>query len=157
MATNRNKRAMRLGKIKEKVSHLPSLLKNRDIAKVALAMLYWCEGAKTRYGSLALGNSDPALISTFLLLLRHCYAVNEKKLRATVLCRADQDADVLEKFWAKVTGLPHDQFYASRVDARTIGNPTMKEDYKGVCRVDYFSADVYNELKIIYQLVGEGL
>lgn len=157
MATNQNKRRMHLGQIKEKVAHLPDLLKKGDVAKIALAMLYWCEGAKARSGSLSFGNSDPMLIKTFLLLLRQCYVADERKLRITVLCRADQDTAALEEFWANTTGIPRTQFYAPRTDARTIGKPTMKIDYKGVCRLDYFSADVYNELKIIYQLVGEGL
>ena len=137
--------------------YLKDLLgKNKDIAKIGLAMLYLCEGSKRMKGSLCFGNSDPGIIDLFLGLIRGCYIVDEKKFRCTVQCRADQDKEDLIKFWTKITLIPVDQFYRPRIDKRTVGIPTKKLDYKGVCRIDYFSATIYNELRIIGELLLTG-
>ena len=65
------------------------------------------------------------------------------------MCRADQNTKKLEKFWSNITRIPLSQFYKPRKDARTIGKPTKRKDYKGVCKIDYFSADIYTELMMI--------
>lgn len=140
----------------EKNKHLADLLKNKDIAKIALAVLYWGEGTKSPKRSiLTFGNSDPKMIGLFLKLLRKCYEVDEAKLRCTVQCRADQDTKKLESFWRNVTGIPLSNFYNSRIDPRTIGKKSRKPEYRGVCRIDYFSALVLNDiLKVIEVITG---
>ena len=42
----------------------------------------------------------------------------------------------------------------TKIDVRTLGKPTKKQDYKGVCRVDYFSAEIFIELKEIADLIA---
>lgn len=145
-----------LDEIRKKVAALPLLLEQKDIAQVALALLFISEGSK-QSGHLVFGNSDPYIIRLFLKLLRQCYEVNEAKFRCTLQCRADQDTTSLEKFWSEQTGIPPSQFYKSRIDARTIGKPSRKPHYKGVCRIDYFSAHVYNELTLINVLINDTL
>ncbi len=136
---------------------MPAKLKNKDIAKIALAMLFLGEGSKKSKGTLMLGNSDPQTIILYLKLLRQCYVLDEKKFRCTVQCRADQDTRKLERFWSRTTKIPSKQFYETRIDPRTIGKPSKYLDYKGVCRIDYFSADILTELKQIINLIFEGL
>lgn len=125
------------------------LKKNKQSAKLALTMLYLGEGSKTRRGALMFGNADPITIRLFLRLLHLCYPIDKKKFRCTVQCRADQDTDALKKFWSYTTGIPLNQFYESRIDPRTQGRKTLKPEYKGVCRIDYFSAEIYNELRLL--------
>lgn len=133
--------------------YLKDFLENKEIAKLGLVMLYLCEGSKTNKGSLCFGNSNPDIIKLFLRLFRNSYPVDETKLRCTVQCRADQDTEELKLFWAQVTNIPFEQFYKPKIDKRTIGIPTKKLDYKGVCRIDYFSAAIYNELLTIGRLL----
>lgn len=149
----REKREIYLEKVEDRIFHLKKLKNNKDVAKIILAVLYLGEGGKTRKSSLMLGNSDPKIIKLFLDLLRKCYEIDEKKFRCTLQCRADQDILELEKFWSKVTSISPSQFYKARIDARTIGKKSKKPEYKGVCRIDYFSADVYNEIKKIIELI----
>ena len=150
LAVNKEKRRAYLESVKNRIEHLQNIAENKDVAKIMIAMLYLGEGSKTRRGSIMIGNSDPKIINLFLRLLRYCYYIDEKKFRCTVQCRADQNIKKLEKFWAKITGIPLNQFYNARVDSRTIGQKSRNLDYKGVCRIDYFSADIFNEiLKII--------
>lgn len=155
LKTNKDKRGLYLESIKKKVSHLPNLIDNKEIAKLALTMLYLGEGSKTRRGALMFGNSNPDIIKLFLKILRTCYDVDESKFRCTVQCRADQDPTILKEFWFDITKIPRGQFYKPRIDLRTIGRPSRKLGYKGVCRIDYFSADIYNELIILCDLFGK--
>jgi hypothetical protein len=153
---NRSKREKYLKSIANRNKYLVKIFKDRDVGKIALAMLYLGEGAKNlKRGSLRFGNSDPFVIDLFLNLMRKCYNVDEKKFRCTVLCRADQNIIKLEKFWLKITGISKSQFYETRIDVRTIGKPSKKQDYKGVCVIDYFSADIFLDLmqipKTIYK------
>lgn len=128
-----------------------------DIAKIALAMLFLGEGTKNpKRASLVFGNSDPGIIALFLRLLRKCFVLHENKFRCTVQCRADQNTVKLEKFWSNVTNIPSKQFYKSRIDARSIGRSSRKPDYKGVCRIDYFSSYVFNELLYLSRMIVEG-
>ena len=156
----RAKHIVRLDEIKsihEENFHLIKLLDNKDVAKIALAMLYLGEGMKNRKrGSLMLGNSDPTTICLFLGLLRKVYGIDERKFRCTLQCRADQDVRGLEKFWSNVTKIPLNQFYKAQVDRRTVGKPSKKADYKGVCRIDYFSAKTFAELLEIPQILHKG-
>jgi len=119
---------------------------NKKAAKLVLAALYLGEGTKSMRGSLRLGNSDSGIIRLFLKLLRSCYTIDEAKFRVTVLCRADQDVKILNNFWVQVTGINKKQFYKARIDPRTVGKPSRKLDYKGVCVIDYFSASIFHDL-----------
>lgn len=121
--------------------------------KIALTILYLAEGSKTARGSLMFGNSDPAIIRMFVTLLRECYTVDERKFRCTLQCRADQDIRKLERFWSGVTSISLEQFYQARIDKRTLGQISKKQDYKGVCRIDYFSSVTDLELKRIAQQI----
>jgi len=152
---NKEKREKFLREIDQKNRHLINLLNNKDVSKISLAMLYLAEGSKTTKGSLMFGNSDPLIIRLFMGFLRQCYRVDEKKLRCTLQCRADQNIKKLEKFWSKITKIPLSQFYKARIDPRTIGKPSRKPDYKGVCRIDYFSANTDLELKRIAKIIDE--
>lgn len=121
------------------------------VRKIALAVLYLAEGSKTNRHSLMFGNSSPDIVALFLHLLRDAYELDESKFRITVQCRADQSTHALEEFWSRLTNIPRSQFYKSRIDARTVGKLTKKADYKGVCRIDYFSSDIDMELKYLAQ------
>ena len=153
LVVNKLRREKYIKAIKDRVSHLAAKLKNRDTAKIALATLYLGEGSKNQRGALMFGNSDPPIITLFLSLLRRCYNIDENKFRCTLQCRADQNIPKLEKFWSQVTKIPMPQFYKARIDPRTIGKPSRKPDYKGVCRIDYFSGDIFMELKQIMDVI----
>lgn len=62
----------------------------------------------------------------------------------------------MEKFWSKITKIPFLQFYKTRIDNRTIGKLSKNKNYKGVCRIDYFSADLFLELMQIPKTIYKG-
>jgi len=154
---NKQNRKVYLSEILKRNMRLDKFLLNKNIAKIILATLYIGEGAKQyKRGSLMFGNSDPEVISFFLRLLRYCYNIDENKFRCTVQCRYGQDIKNLERFWSKVTGIPFNQFYKSRIDPRTKDRVIKKPLYKGVCRIDYFSSEIFIELMIVAKIVYKG-
>lgn len=156
MKIRRESRENYLSNLIEKNKYLADLLENKNVAKIVLVSLYLGEGSKNpKRGSVMFGNSDPRVIKLFLNLIRKCYKINESKFRCTVQCRAGQNIKELERFWQNVTKIPTDQFYGSRIDLRTVGQKLKKPEYKGVCRIDYFSADMLNDiLKAIEVIAG---
>jgi len=126
---------------------------SKKSAKLVLATLYLAEGSKGQKARLMFGNSNPGIIRLFMDLMRFVYEIDESKLRCTVQCRADQDTRSLEMFWSKVTAIPRSRFYKARVDPRSIGVPSLKKDYRAVCRIDYFSSSVYNDLLVAGRVI----
>lgn len=157
LIVNKNKREKYLKSVASRNKHLPIIFKNKNVAKISAALLYLAEGQKRKRGSLMFGNSDPFIIDLFLHLLRYCYNIDETKFRCTLQCRADQNIKKLERFWSQVTKISLSQFYKARIDSRTIGKPSKKLDYKGVCRIDYFSADLYIELTQIPKIIHKNI
>lgn len=157
LVANRVKREKFLKSIIDRNKHIALSLKNKDTAKIALAMLYLSEGSKNKKSALMFGNSNPSIINLFLHLLRYCYNIDGSKFRCTLQCRADQDIKKLEEFWSRVTKIKLSQFYKARIDPRTIGKASINPNYKGVCRIDYFSADLSIELKQIAEIINKGI
>lgn len=152
----KRKRGNYLESLKGRNAHLAQLIRDPNIAKITLAVLYLGEGRKSiKRSSIMFGNSDPNIVKLFLNLLRFCYTIDESKFRCTVQCRADQKTAELEKFWQDVTKIPASQFYKARVDPRTVGKISKKPEYKGVCRLDYFSAELLIELLQIAEMICE--
>lgn len=152
-AINRARRERLLNELRIKNLDLIKNLSQRD-RMLILAIFHLSEGAKypvTRY--LRFGNSNPNIIKLFLSLLRKSFILNESKFRIDILCRADQDVKDLINYWQGITGIDRKLFYKPRIDKRTIGKPTRKKDYKGVCVINYLSSSLQLEL----QFLGEAL
>ena len=132
-----------------------NLLKDKNTALVALAML--CLGEAAKGNNLFLGSSDERIIRLFIKLLKRCIPFDMEKVRCTVQCRADQNAEELENYWIKVTGIPKRLFYKTRIDPRTIGKPTIQTKYRGVLKVNYFDSQVQKMLLVLYNLLAESV
>ncbi len=124
--------------------------------KAILGALYLAEGTKGHRGGPTFGNSDPEIIRLYLRLLRECFVLDEGKFRCTLQARAGQDIDSLEEFWLRETGIPRAQLYKARIDARGGGQLVRKPDYKGVCRIDYFDANLLYEISAIGRILVQG-
>jgi len=149
LATKRTMRHQYLESMSERVKGFTYFLNDKVAGKVVLSILYITEGSQRSVGSITFANSDSYIISLFLHLLRFCYSIDERKLRCTVQCRADQDVRDLTRFWRGITRIPSRQFLKPQIDPRTLGKPTKRAGYKGVCRLNYFSADLALELQAI--------
>lgn len=133
-------------------------LNDEDILKMILATLYLGEGAKWKsHRGLNLGSSDPNIIKLYLKLLKRCYKIKTNKLKCRVSHRADQNIKSLNKYWSRITGIPLTNFYKSKPDPRTVGKPTKKKDYKGVCVITCAGTHIQLELEAIPNLILRGL
>jgi hypothetical protein len=153
---NKIKRDKFFQAIAKKNAPIAGTIHNNNVGKIALAML--CLGEASKYNSVKsrsfnLGNSDIRIINIFLALLKVCFQFSIEKVRATVQCRADQDPIILQQYWAQNTGIPNRLFYKPQIDPRTKGKPTLKKDYHGVLRIDYFDTKVQLELECLADLV----
>lgn len=145
LKVNREKRERYLAEIDRQNGWVKGAVENVEVAKLVLAALYLGEGTK-RPSAVIFANSNPEIIGLFLKLLRSVYPIDERKFRCTLMCRADQDVAKLEKFWSKYTGISRKLFKPTRIDPRTVGKPSINKEYRGVCRIDYYSAHLVNDI-----------
>lgn len=151
---NKKQLKKRLNTLKIKNISLTKVI-NKQVGKLILATLYWCEGSKyPSFRGIKFGNSDPRMIKLFLTLLRLCYPVDEGKFRLTVQCRADQKLTFLSHYWSQVTEIPPPQHYQPRIDKRSVGKETQKTNYKGVCVITYFNTSLQCELQYLGEYLG---
>lgn len=130
--------------------------KDKNIQKIILSILYYCEGAKWRsHSGLQLGNTDSGLIKFYLRLLKTCYCIDKDRLRCRVSYRADQNINELQRFWSKTTKIPLNYFYKTKPDPRTIGKKTKRKNYKGICVISYSDSKIQLELETIAKLFFE--
>ena len=143
--TNRAARKARIKKIeKEAQLFLDSFKFKQNILELFLASLYLGDGFKTG-GRTALGSTNPEVLKGFVTLLRNLYNIDEKRLRASIYARADQDVEELKTYWSRLLKIPKKQFYKSQIDKRTKGRKTYPS-YKGVCSVYYFDSNIQRRL-----------
>lgn len=141
----------RLNTLRIKNVHLLPLI-NKDIQKIMLSILYMGEGSKSKSSqNMTLGNVSPKIIKLYFTLLENCFKIDKSKFRIRIQCRADQNVKQLEHYWQKITKIPEKQFYPTYIDRRTIGKPTLKKNYKGICAVTYFDRSIQYELELLYE------
>ncbi|MSU75154.1 MAG: hypothetical protein EXS55_01415 [Candidatus Magasanikbacteria bacterium] len=151
LKNNRDERAVELNsQIQNEFSTLVLSVQQKELL---LAMLYLGEGFKKR-STIALGNSNPRILSMFVQLVREIYQLQESKFRCFLYLRADQDQEKEKKFWSKILHIPLSQFRKSQHDKRTLGKKTWK-GYHGVCAVYCYDATIEKRLTILQQLLLE--
>lgn len=153
----KEKQAAFVNSIRKKNHYLIEIFESsREIQKISLAVMYFCEGGKWKsHRGLMLGSSDPKIVLLYINLLDSIYAVKRPSLRARVCYRADQNIDQLETYWSKITGIPTSNFYKTIPDKRTIGKPTKKKEYKGVCVITCAGTKIQLELEEIFKILSE--
>lgn len=95
-----------------------------NLYNVGLA-LYWGEGSKTG-NTVAIANSDPSLILTFLEFLKKICNVDEKRLHILIHYHADQNEDDLIIFWSNLTKINKSQFYLGTKHSKPAKDSTKR-------------------------------
>ena len=127
-------------------------LTDREIL-LAGAVAYWCEGAKNkphrRADRVTFSNSDPELISFFLLFLDTA-GITRSDLAFQLQIHETADVESAERFWLGVTGARAEQFgktYLKHHNPLTTRKNTG-EDYHGCLRVDLkHSCELYRKIE----------
>ena len=119
---------------------------NMETVELALALLYLGEGFK-KSPRTGMGNSDPLILKFFLGVMVNIYKIDMEKIRFELHIRADQNPELMKKYWAKELNAPIYRFTSVSVDKRTAGKITYV-DYKGVCVID--CGNIAIQRKLVY-------
>jgi len=122
----------------------PSTIGKVD-AKIYLALLYWGEGAKTG-NRVVFVNSDPEMIKSFANLLRKCFSIDEKKMRAVLHLHSYHDKQKMIDFWSKCSDIKKENISIYNKQESGI---TKKSDYKGCFSLRYGDVATFQELLLI--------
>ncbi len=126
---------------------LDSLEISDELLDVALAMLYFGEGAKS--GKTSIGNANPVVLKFVLAVLYKNYDITSADIRCDLHLRADQDGKAMQKYWEQELMLPSSCFKYIAYDKRTAGKPTY-EHYKGVCVITCNQIAIQRKLISLY-------
>jgi len=108
--------------------------------------LYWGEGTKADKGSTRLGNSDPAIMRTFIKFLITFFNIDKNDLRFHLHTFTDIDLEEAKGFWRRELKIKENQFYKPTVTITgKLGNYRKKSKY-GVLTVYYSNTKLRNIL-----------
>ena len=116
---------------------------SKDIRFLSGFYLYWGEGTKTAEYTVALTNTDPAIIKCFVIWLGK-FGVSPNDLKIKLHLYSDQNENELKKFWSKVTGITAVNYYKSYTKQSDSKSKTYKGMFSfGTCSVIYHNRDTY--------------
>ncbi len=89
-------------------------LSDRDVLCIGLG-LYWGEGYKNGNREFGFTNSDPAMIQFYIHWLQTVFNIptTDLTLRVSINDQHTNRIDIVEKYWAKITNVPLNQFTKS--------------------------------------------
>jgi len=123
--------------------------KSDAVLELALAMLYFGEGAKKNTTSL--GASDPTMLRFFITSTEALYNKNRHDFRYDLHLRDDQDDEELRKFWSSELKIQPEKIKYIVKDKRTVGKPTV-DGYRGVCLVTVGDISIQRRLIALYNI-----
>ena len=147
VAVNKAKRQQRWQEMAEQAISFDKNLTEYtvDQCKLLLAMLYWGEGAKTGR-RLIFMNSDPALVKTYLFLLRRSFSIYEDKIKATLHLHSYHDQAGMIDFWSALTGINKNNF---SIYNKANSGSNIKSGYKGCLSIRYGDARLLDEIMLV--------
>jgi hypothetical protein len=99
--------------------------------------LYWGEGTKSNQYSVRLGNTDPALLNTFMLFLTELFRVEKSDMKFGLQIFTDIDPSEAMEYWTRELVVEASQFYKIVVTiSGSLGTYRKKSQY-GVVTVHY--------------------
>lgn len=115
-------------------------------AKLYAALFYGCEGCKyPATSNVAFVNSDPAVIKTFIGLIRKAFCLDESKFRVHLQIHTTHDFEEIKSYWSVLLNIPVSQFAKATI---TIPRGKMRrQNYLGTCTLKYYDTKV--QLRLI--------
>ena len=119
---------------------------DKNLAKVFCGIIYGCEGSKYPASNcMALTNSDPGILQSFIALLRSTYPLDESKWRVHLQIHDNQNFDKLSSYWSKILKIPVSKFYKPIITTARDGK--HRSNYLGTCTIRYYNYQL--QLKLI--------
>ena len=112
------------------------------------AMIYWCEGSKSKNDSeFTFTNSDPFLVATFLSLFRRCFPVDESRFRVLMQLHEYHNESRQLRFWSQTTRIPTQQFLKTYSKPHTGKN--KREGYMGCIHIKYYDVNIARQIHAV--------
>ena len=147
---NREMKRRRIEVSKNKATPIVQRLRHNPEALLLMASaLYMGEGEKGD-DHFGFANSDPQIIGAWMAILRTNFEIDESKFRCRVLLSDDQDVEMLQEFWSKITAVSRFQFQKPGIKK---ASGQRKPGYMGVCMVYYYS----EEIRRFLDAIGRGV
>ena len=117
-------------------------------ALILCALMYWCEGAKSKNDSeFTFTNAEPLLVQGFLYLLRLSLPLDESKFRVKMHLHSYHKESTQKTFWSRVTHIPETQF--QNTYWKTNSGINIKPDYPGCIHVRYHDVTVARKISAV--------
>ena len=127
---------------------LSHISKTKYLSRLYCSLLYWCEGEKSKNDrSLLFTNSDPLLVSAFLMHLRNGYNLDEAKFRVCIHLHDYHNPEKQLLFWSRATTIPLSQFIRPYKKANSGKN--VREGYAGCASVRYHDARIARQVQAV--------
>lgn len=110
--------------------------------KIAGLMIYWGEGGKKNSSGIDLANSDPKMITIFLIFLRRLYQIDEKRLRVYLYSYNSLPTEQLILYWSDLTQIPATQFTKPYIRAKS--NLIHDKMQYGLIHIRYADVRLFN-------------
>ena len=118
---------------------------SRGHAQLMCALIYWCEGSKTKNDSwLAFTNSSPELVAVFLKFFREGFHIDPTKFRAKMHLHDYHDEKIQLAFWSRVTKISPAQFTNTYQKPHT--GKRKRGDYAGCIVIRYYDARIARQV-----------
>ena len=139
--TKQNKKDARRYSVYQKVAY--DIENSKDPEFVAGFYLYWGEGTKSAEYSIAITNTDPAIIKCFIEWLSK-FGIVPENLKIKLHIYSDQNEKELKIFWSNTTGIPITNYYKSYQKTASSKSKNYKGMFAyGTCSVMYHERDTY--------------
>ena len=139
--TMRKKREVKIATQEQRVTEDLGKLSRRELF-VAGFFLFWGEGAKGRRGEVALANTDPAVIRSFLKWLT-LIGADREKCHFTLHVYADMDPQKEIHYWVKELSVKQGAFYKPYIKKSNLTDITYHNGFgHGTCNARYPSQEL---------------
>lgn len=132
------------------INILDKIHTSKAVQKLYCAIIYGCEGAKyPATNCVALTNSDPKLVKTFIVLFRNTFNIDETKFRVLLQIHNHFNYKDILNYWSTLLDISKDKFY--RPIITRAGNKKHRYNYIGTCTIKYYNYKLQLKLIGIYE------
>lgn len=129
-------------------------LSTRD-AFIAGLYLYWGEGTKAARGTVAIANTDPAVIRAFLSWLTIMH-VPKDRVRVKLHLYSDMDPRKETRYWERELGISQSQFRKPYIKATLFKGLTFRNGFgHGTCNVYFENMPMWEYITMALQYIRE--
>jgi len=128
---------------------------NKNNAKIILATLYWCEGAKyPGTNRIEFVSSDENMQITFITLMRIAFEgeIEESKFRVMLQLHTTHDIKESISYWSKLLEIPIKQFIKPHVTVKSTSR--YRHVYNGTCSIRYHDYRILLRTMGIYDQIS---